>query len=63
MVMSALESFIRNVDWGNLDVLVLDMPPGTGRLIHLETPPVPLPSCNDTWSFESIMGDFRPATW
>ena len=30
MVMSALESFIKGVDWGKLDVLVIDMPPGTG---------------------------------
>jgi len=35
MVMSALESFIRNVDWGRLDVLVVDMPPGTGRAPRL----------------------------
>lgn len=31
MVMSALESFIRGVAWGDLDVLVIDMPPGTGQ--------------------------------
>ena len=31
MVMSALESFIKGVDWGKLDVLVIDMPPGTGK--------------------------------
>lgn len=29
--MSALESFIKGVDWGKLDVLVIDMPPGTGE--------------------------------
>ncbi|GAB4818241.1 hypothetical protein N2152v2_005287 [Parachlorella kessleri] len=30
MVMSALNTFMTKVNWGPLDVLVLDMPPGTG---------------------------------
>ncbi|MAZ06952.1 MAG: ATP-binding protein [Rickettsiales bacterium] len=34
MASNAIKQFLRDVDWGNLDYLIIDLPPGTGD-IHL----------------------------
>ena len=40
--MSAIQKLLRGVDWGLLDVLVVDMPPGTGDTQLSITQQVPL---------------------
>lgn len=40
--MSAIQKLLRGVDWGVLDVLVVDMPPGTGDTQLSITQQVPL---------------------
>ena len=40
--MSAIQKLLRGVDWGELDVLVVDMPPGTGDTQLSITQQVPL---------------------
>ena len=42
MVMGALEQLLRDVHWGELDVMVIDMPPGTGDTQLTITQRVPL---------------------
>ncbi|KAJ8394265.1 hypothetical protein AAFF_G00048480 [Aldrovandia affinis] len=42
MVMSAIEKLLRQVDWGHLDYLVIDMPPGTGDVQLTITQNVPI---------------------
>jgi len=42
MLNSVIQQFLRGVDWGNLDYLIIDLPPGTGdvQLTLIQTAPV-----------------------
>jgi len=42
MLHSVIQQFLRNVDWGELDYLVIDLPPGTGdvQLTLIQTAPL-----------------------
>ncbi len=42
MLNSVIQQFLRNVDWGSLDYLVIDLPPGTGdvQLTLIQTTPI-----------------------
>lgn len=42
MVMGALQQMLRDVDWGELDVMVVDLPPGTGDAQLTMSQQVPL---------------------
>ena len=42
MLNSVMQQFLRNVDWGELDYLIIDLPPGTGdvQLTLIQTTPL-----------------------
>jgi ATP-binding protein involved in chromosome partitioning len=42
MLNSVMQQFLRSVDWGNLDYLIIDLPPGTGdvQLTLIQTTPL-----------------------
>jgi ATP-binding protein involved in chromosome partitioning len=42
MLHSAVQQFLRNVEWGELDYLIIDMPPGTGDVALTLAQSVPM---------------------
>lgn len=51
MVMKALQQLLHEVEWGGLDALVLDLPPGTGDTQLTITQQVVLSGTLDFFSF------------
>ena len=43
MIDSAIKQFLKDVEWGELDYLIFDMPPGTGDAQLSLTQVIPLP--------------------
>ena len=53
--MSAIQKLLHQVDWGKLDVLLVDLPPGTGDTQLTLTQQVPLSGgCGTVGGAESI---------
>ena len=46
MLHRALQQFLADVFWGDLDVLLLDLPPGTGDMAISVAQMLPRPSCS-----------------
>lgn len=42
MLFKAMDQFFRDVEWGDLDVLVIDLPPGTGDVVLTMAQKVPV---------------------
>ncbi len=56
MIMKAIQQFVQNVRWGELEILLVDLPPGT--------PSCPLcRRCRSTAPFSSQPRSSRPRTW
>lgn len=63
MVMSALQQLLYQVDWGEKDFLVVDMPPGTGDAQLTLTQRVPLSGSLDSFSKLGHPFDFLIFFW
>lgn len=42
MLFKAMDQFFRDVDWGDLDILIIDLPPGTGDIALTVAQKVPV---------------------